>query len=77
MTRGRRTGTRTVGQRRAGGPVRGQRKAVRRAKRAAVIVGAVKARKAATRRRRAAATVAAEAPIKRGKAPGKARIAKR
>jgi hypothetical protein len=66
-----------VGQRRASGPAR-TRKNVRRAKRAALIVGAVKARKAATRRRRASA-VAAEAPMKMksAKAPRKARISKR
>ena len=69
-----------MGQRRAGGPVRGTRKGVRRAKRAAVIVGAVKARKraTATRGRRAAAAVMAEVPTKAAKKmPRKARIGKR
>ena len=70
-----------MGQKRARGPVRGTRKSVRRAKRAAVIVGAVKARKrvTATRRRRATATAAvmAEAPMKAAKMPRKARIGKR
>ena len=79
MMRGGRTRSRTVGQKRARGPVRGTRKSVRRAKRAAVIVGAVKARKrvTATRRRRAAAAVMAEAPMKTAKMPRKARIGKR
>ena len=83
MMRGGRTRSRTVGQRRAAGPVRGTRKNVRRAKRAALIVGAVKARKrataTATRRRRAAVMV--EAPKKAAKVsakmPHKARIGKR
>ena len=67
-----------MGPKRARGPVRGTRKSVRRAKRAAVIVGAVKARKrATTRRRRAAAAVMAEAPMKAVKMPRKARIGKR
>jgi hypothetical protein len=71
-----------VGQRRASGPVRGTRKSVRRAKRAALIVGAVKARKRATARRRPAATAAmVESPIRTGakpkKMPRKARIGKR
>ena len=70
-----------MGQRRAAGPVRGTRKNVRRAKRAALIVGAVKARKrataTATRRRRAAAAVMVEAPMKAVKTPRKARVGKR
>ena len=78
MMRGGRTRSRTVRPKRARGPVRGTRKSVRRAKRAAVIVGAVKARKrATTRRRRAAAAVMAEAPMKAVKMPRKARIGKR
>jgi len=81
MMRGGRTRTRTVGPRRARGPVNSRRKNVRRAKRAAVIVGAVKARKraTATRRRRAASASAmpAEAPTKAVKMPRKARIGKR
>ena len=78
MMRGGRTRSRTVVSKRARGPVRGTRKSVRRAKRAAVIVGAVKARKrATTRRRRAAAAVMAEAPMKAAKTPRKARVGKR
>lgn len=51
---------------------------MRRAKRAALIVGAVKARKRATAtRRRRAAAVMAEAPTKAVKMPRKARIGKR
>lgn len=71
--RGRRTKSRTVGQRRVRGPVRGTRKNVRRAKRAALIVGAAKARKrvAVPRRRRAAAAGMSESPTKTVRTPAK------
>jgi hypothetical protein len=71
--RGGRTKSRTVGQRRAGGPVRGTRKRVRRAKRGALIVGAAKARKraAAPRARRASAGPMDESRTKAAGTPAK------
>lgn len=71
-----------MAQKQSRGPVSGTRKNVRRAKRAALIVGAVKARKRATRRR-AAAEAMPESPrsmstsTKSAKMPRKARIGKR
>jgi hypothetical protein len=75
MMRGGRTKTRTAG--RARGPVRGTRKNVRRAKRAAVIVGAATARKRATAARGRRAADMAESQPKAAKTPRKPRIGKR
>lgn len=72
MMRGGRTKSRTVGQRRTRGPVRGTRKNVRSAKRGAVIAGAAQARKraAAPRRRRAAGAVMSTPQTKAARKPG-------
>jgi len=67
MTRGRKTRGRIGAQRRAGAAVRGaRRRRLRRAKRVALVAGAVKARKTRANGRRAAAMEIAEARQMKG-----------
>jgi len=78
MLRARKTRGRTVAGTRTSKSASGTRRNVRRAKRAAVAVAAVKAGKArATRRRRAATEAMVESRMKPAKAPRKVRAGRR